>query len=58
MSCGVADVNVAVEEAAKFNRYQEVLKLEPTQFEDVEELKAGSFSLIYVDFDIFNLILT
>ncbi|CAK8985673.1 unnamed protein product [Durusdinium trenchii] len=35
------NVNVAVEEAAKFNRYQEVLKLEPTPFEDVEELKAS-----------------
>ncbi|CAE7211449.1 DNAH6 [Symbiodinium sp. KB8] len=34
-------VNQSVEEAAKFNRYQDVLKLEPTAFEDVEELKAS-----------------
>eukprot|EP00930_Biecheleria_cincta_P027502 TRINITY_DN19311_c0_g1_i1.p1 TRINITY_DN19311_c0_g1~~TRINITY_DN19311_c0_g1_i1.p1 ORF type:complete len:4103 (-),score=885.99 TRINITY_DN19311_c0_g1_i1:122-12430(-) len=35
------NVKQAAEEAAKFNRYQEVLKLEPTAFEDVEELKAN-----------------
>ncbi|CAE7499104.1 DNAH6, partial [Symbiodinium sp. CCMP2456] len=34
-------VNQSLEEAAKFNRYQDVLKLEPTAFEDVEELKAS-----------------
>ncbi|CAJ1374166.1 unnamed protein product [Effrenium voratum] len=38
------NVNQSVEEAAKFNRYQDVLKLEPTAFEDVDELKA-SFNL-------------
>jgi len=38
------NVKQAVDDGAKFNRYQDVLKLEPTAFENVEELKA-SFQL-------------
>ncbi|CAE8588829.1 unnamed protein product, partial [Polarella glacialis] len=34
-------VKKAVEDSARFNRYQDVLKVEPTPFENVDELKAA-----------------
>eukprot|EP00929_Paragymnodinium_shiwhaense_P066427 TRINITY_DN33321_c0_g4_i1.p1 TRINITY_DN33321_c0_g4~~TRINITY_DN33321_c0_g4_i1.p1 ORF type:complete len:3770 (+),score=1255.81 TRINITY_DN33321_c0_g4_i1:195-11312(+) len=36
-----ADVKQCVDDAGRFNRYQDVLKMELTSFEDVEELKGG-----------------